>query len=90
MQRGFGKGSIDSPFDQYCYEYGPTFNVRILFNNWRAPPIYRLIQAILSTQFKSFEKGGGILQRPFSTCSDSIFRASVVRPNEVPTWDWSF
>ncbi|KAI6168981.1 cytochrome P450 [Pisolithus thermaeus] len=31
--RGFRKGPIGSPFDQYCQEYGPIVNVRIMFGD---------------------------------------------------------
>ncbi|KAI6140926.1 cytochrome P450 [Pisolithus thermaeus] len=31
--RGFRNGHIGSPFDQYCQEYGPIVNIRIMFGD---------------------------------------------------------
>ncbi|KAG6329054.1 hypothetical protein ID866_10034 [Astraeus odoratus] len=57
ISRNIRKGWIGSPFDQYCREYGPTYNLGILFENrfFTTEPEY--IKAILATQFKFFEKG---------------------------------
>ncbi|KAL4063269.1 cytochrome P450 [Scleroderma yunnanense] len=57
LTRSFGKGWIGSPFDKYCQEYGPTVNIRILFENRVFTTEPEHIKAILATQFKSFEKG---------------------------------
>ncbi|KAI6039226.1 cytochrome P450 [Pisolithus marmoratus] len=57
IARGFRKGHIGSPFDQYCQEYGPTFNARIMFEDRIFTTEPEHIKAILTTQFNSFEKG---------------------------------
>ncbi|KAI6040654.1 cytochrome P450 [Pisolithus marmoratus] len=57
IARGFRKGHIGSPFDQYCQEYGPTFNARIMFEDRIFTTEPEHIKAILTTQFSSFEKG---------------------------------
>ncbi|KAI6140924.1 cytochrome P450 [Pisolithus thermaeus] len=55
--RGFRNGPIGSPFDQYCQEYGPVINVRIMFGDRIFTTEPEHIKAILATQFNSFEKG---------------------------------
>ncbi|KAI6140941.1 cytochrome P450 [Pisolithus thermaeus] len=44
-------------FDQYCQEYGPIVNLRMMFKDWILTTEPEYIKAILSTQFNSFEKG---------------------------------
>ncbi|KAI6122911.1 cytochrome P450 [Pisolithus croceorrhizus] len=44
-------------FDQYCQEYCPIVNLRMMFNDWILTTEPEYIKAILSTQFNSFEKG---------------------------------
>ncbi|KAI6033800.1 cytochrome P450 [Pisolithus microcarpus] len=57
VAHGFRKGHIGSPFDQYCQEYGPVVNVRVVFEDRIFTTEPEHIKAILATQFKSFEKG---------------------------------
>ncbi|KAI6151601.1 cytochrome P450 [Pisolithus tinctorius] len=57
VARGFGDGHIGSPFDQYSQEYGPTVNVRFMFEDQIFTTEPEHIKAVLSTQFNSFEKG---------------------------------
>ncbi|KAI6033797.1 cytochrome P450 [Pisolithus microcarpus] len=44
-------------FDQYCQEYGPIVNFRIMFEDRILTTEPEHIKAILATQFSSFEKG---------------------------------
>ncbi|KAI5997178.1 cytochrome P450 [Pisolithus albus] len=55
VARGFRTGHI--VFDQYCQEYGPIVNFRIMFENRILTTEPEHFKAILATQFNSFEKG---------------------------------
>ncbi|KAI6099109.1 cytochrome P450 [Pisolithus sp. B1] len=43
--------------DQYCQEYGPVVNIRVMFKDQIFTTEPEHIKAILATQFNSFEKG---------------------------------
>ncbi|KIK16479.1 hypothetical protein PISMIDRAFT_113306 [Pisolithus microcarpus 441] len=77
VARGFRKGPIGSPFDQYCREYGPVVNVRIMFADRIFTTEPEHIKAILSTQFNSFEKGKLL---PMPIRSVSFFLTEVPGP----------
>ncbi|KAI6004323.1 hypothetical protein EDD15DRAFT_1298229 [Pisolithus albus] len=57
VSRAFRNAHIGAPFDQYCQEYGPIVNVRILFEDQVFTTEPEHIKAVLVTQFNSFEKG---------------------------------
>ncbi|KAI6040639.1 cytochrome P450 [Pisolithus marmoratus] len=57
IAREFRKGPIGSPFVQYSQQYGPFFNIRIMFEDRIFTMEPEHIKAILATQFNSFEKG---------------------------------
>ncbi|KAI6001132.1 cytochrome P450 [Pisolithus marmoratus] len=62
VMRTFRNVHIRAPFDQYCQEYGPVVNVRIMFEDQIMMTEPEHIKAILVTQFNSFEKGYALNQ----------------------------
>ncbi|KAI6099100.1 cytochrome P450 [Pisolithus sp. B1] len=84
--RGFRNGHIGSPFDQYCQEYGPIVNIRIMFGDRIFTTEPEHIKAILATQFNSFEKGPVLWDQLNALLgtgvfnSDGMFHRSMTRP----------
>ncbi|KAI6122897.1 cytochrome P450 [Pisolithus croceorrhizus] len=73
--RGFRKGPIGSPFDQYCQEYGPIVNVRIMFGDRIFTTEPEHIKAILATQFNSFEKGAVLRDQLNALLGTGVFNS---------------
>ncbi|KAI6168969.1 cytochrome P450 [Pisolithus thermaeus] len=76
-------------FDQFCREYGPIVNVRIMFKDRVFTTEPEHIKAILTTQFNSFEKGpvlwdqlSGLLGTGVFNSDGEIwkFHRSITRP----------
>ncbi|KAI6099111.1 cytochrome P450 [Pisolithus sp. B1] len=86
VARSSRKGHI--VFDQYCQEYGPIVNVRIMFQDRIFTTEPEHIKAILVTQFNSFEKGRpptGVKVSLFLTTS---FRSCALGPTKRSTGNW--
>ncbi|KAI6033791.1 cytochrome P450 [Pisolithus microcarpus] len=73
VSRAFRNAHIGAPFDQYCQEYGPIVNVRILFEDQVFTTEPEHIKAILVTQFDSFEKGPVLSDQGRSLLGSGVF-----------------
>ncbi|KAI6168966.1 cytochrome P450 [Pisolithus thermaeus] len=73
VARSTRKGHI--VFDQYCQDYGPIVNVRIMFKDRVFTTEPEHIKAILATQFNSFEKG-----KPPTGVKVSLFLTTISGP----------
>ncbi|KIO11875.1 hypothetical protein M404DRAFT_126596 [Pisolithus tinctorius Marx 270] len=57
LAQDFRNVHMGAPIDQYCQEYGPVVNVRLMFEDQILTTEPEHIKAVLATQFNSFEKG---------------------------------
>ncbi|KAI6122904.1 cytochrome P450 [Pisolithus croceorrhizus] len=73
VARGFRKGHI--VFDQYCQEYGPVVNVRVMFEDRILTMEPAHIKSILATQFNSFEKGPEFSDQLSALLGTGVFNA---------------
>ncbi|KAI6168961.1 cytochrome P450 [Pisolithus thermaeus] len=73
VSRTFRNAHMGAPFDQYCQEYGPVVNVRILFEDQVFTTEPDHIKAVLVTQFNSFEKGLVLSDQARSLLGSGVF-----------------
>ncbi|KAI6140938.1 cytochrome P450 [Pisolithus thermaeus] len=61
--------------DQYCQEYGPVVNIRVMFEDQIFTTEPEHIKAILATQFNSFEKGPELWDQLSALLGTGVFNS---------------
>ncbi|KAI6040657.1 cytochrome P450 [Pisolithus marmoratus] len=79
VARTFRNAHTGAPFDQYCREYGPVVNVRILFEDQILTTEPEHIKMVLATQFNSFEKGPVLYDQASSLLGTGVFSSDASR-----------